>query len=86
MENSNHLLLSASTIFDNSTIIDNIHQSLIDLESNPPQSEIQQLLEDSISHIDKELDLITTNEIFYLISSCLSHISNLKKEFYKKYL
>lgn len=83
MQNNNHLLLSSSTIFDNSTLIDNIHQSVIDLESNPPQNEIRRLLEDSISYIDKEIDLITTEEIFYLISSCLSHISNPKKEFYQ---
>lgn len=81
-KNRSFLLPSSKTI-ENSSIIDNIHQSIIDLEYDPPETEIQQLLEYSITCIDKNFNENVTEEIISLILSCLSHIPNQKDDFFK---
>ncbi|KAK8892637.1 hypothetical protein M9Y10_029876 [Tritrichomonas musculus] len=76
-----HLLLPTSTPSKNFSLISEIYQSIIDLQWNPPENEIQTLLADSLSFLDKDLDIKTTEEIIYLIFECYSNIKNKKKEF-----
>ena len=78
------LLLSSSEMFVNSTLLDNIHQSIIDLENNPPIEEIQKLLQNSMLYLDNILDEKTLDNLFILIIKCLSTLPKQSNEFYKE--
>ena len=68
------LLFETSYIFDDSNLVDRIRQSLIDLEVDPPsEEEVQDLLHEAITYIDKDLPINTAVDLFLLISSCFSH-------------
>lgn len=62
---NNPLLLPSSRLFEDSNLIDGIHQSFIDLESNPPANEVTNLITQSLKYLDNELDNQTLNEIFF---------------------
>lgn len=64
------LLLRESIIFKGSNIIDNIHQSLIDLETDHSIEDVEVLLKKSFSYLDQKLDDQTASELFSLIISC----------------
>lgn len=66
------LLLKESTIFKGSNIIDNIRQSLIDLETEHPLEDVDLLLKESFTFLDKKIDIPTATELFSLIISCFS--------------
>lgn len=68
--------MSNSKQFPNSTIIDNIHQSIIDLQLDPQQNDIQNLLNRSLSYLDKNIDQQELNELINLIFSCISNIQD----------
>ena len=79
-----HLLFPTSTPIKHNDLISEIHQSIIDLQWDPPENEIQTLLKDSLNFLDQNLDEETTDEIFYLIFECFSHIKDKKKDFLKE--
>ncbi|KAK8836346.1 hypothetical protein M9Y10_039688 [Tritrichomonas musculus] len=81
----NHsLLLQSTKISDESNLLYNIHQSIIDLESDPPEKEIHILLKQSILYLDEYFDQQTIDDLFILIFQCFSHISNKNNDFYKE--
>ena len=51
-----------------------IRESLFTLENQPLLHQIQEILIESIDNFNYNLDKQTSNELFLLISSCLSHI------------
>lgn len=83
---SKSLLLKSSKIFKNSTLIDRIHQSVIDLRTDPPEDEVEILLNESISYLDEEIDLLTSSELFSLILSIFSNFPELSMKKFKKIL
>ena len=64
------LLLKSSIIFDNSDLIDRIHQSIIDLKKAPRVDEFLDLLNEAISYLDEDLKTNIAIELFSLIKSC----------------
>lgn len=64
------LLLKSSIIFDNSDLIDRIHQSIFDLKNHSCKDDVLDLLNEAISYLDKDLKPITAIELFSLIISC----------------
>ena len=70
---SQKLLLTTSIVFEGANFIDEIHQSVIDLESNIPKEEISNLIIKALSYIDKNLDNQTIDELISLIISCFLH-------------
>lgn len=83
MDLNHPLLLQSTKISDDSNLIYNINQSILDLESDPPENEVQILLQQSILYLDENLDQQTTDDLFILIIRCFSHISN-KIDFYNE--
>lgn len=77
------LLLSSSKIFVDSNLIDNIHQSIIDLQFDPPKDEIRKLFDDSISYLDADIDSQAMDELLSLILSCYLRIPEQKNELFK---
>ena len=75
------LLLQDSETFNNSTLIDNIHQSIIELELNPPKENVERLLKEAISYSNNDLNETMMNELIPLIYSCLSYLSDQKDKF-----
>ena len=72
MENSR--LANSYSLYDGSNFVDRIHQSLIEIENeHPSEEEVNQLLVEAISYLDKDLTINTANELFSLILSCFSH-------------
>ncbi|KAK8843764.1 hypothetical protein M9Y10_024834 [Tritrichomonas musculus] len=83
MQSNQFILFSEPLSPDNPCILNYIHQEIINLDFNPPKNEIQRILEDAISHIDKKLDIRIAIELFNLIFSCLSFVPDQSDEFYK---
>lgn len=69
---SKELLLASSSVFPNSSTIDNIHQSIIDLKDDKDYEDVKNLLNEAISYLDKEMNVNFANELFTLISTCFS--------------
>ncbi|OHT10043.1 hypothetical protein TRFO_20849 [Tritrichomonas foetus] len=68
------LLFESSVMFENSTVVDRIRQSLIDISIDPPsEEEVQDLLNEAISYLDKEIPKEAAFDLFSLISACFSH-------------
>ncbi|KAK8847083.1 hypothetical protein M9Y10_019661 [Tritrichomonas musculus] len=76
MKNNKTLLLPSSIIFNNSNLLDRIHQSVIDLENNQSPKEIYDLTIHSISYFNTNIDSQIKDEIISLLSSCFSHYQN----------
>lgn len=69
---SKELLLESSSVFPNSSTIDNIHQSIIDLKDDKDYEDVKNLLNEAISYLDKEINVNLANELFPLISTCFT--------------
>ena len=83
MQSNQFILFPELLSPDNPRILNYIHQAIINLDLNPPKNEIQRILEESISYIDKKLDIRIAIELFNLIFSCLSFVPDQSDEFYK---
>ena len=68
------LLLEKSNIFKNSTLVDNIHQTIIDLQFDPQNEQIQKLFDKSFICLNYKMDLQTMTELTNFISYCFSQI------------
>lgn len=68
------LLLNSSSIFDNSTTIDRIRQSFIDLNADCDENEVEDLLTNQlIPYLENFLSIDEQKELFSLILSCFSY-------------
>lgn len=66
------LLFSSSKIFTNSDLIDQIHQSIIDLKCEKlEQKEIGELLIDALSYLEKDITNELASDLFLLIIQCI---------------
>lgn len=80
------LLLRSSNIFNNSTIIDRIRQSCIDLEIDSTKDEVINLLNEAAFYLDKIFDVKAIQELFSLILCCFQHFPEQSLEIISKQL
>lgn len=80
------LLLRSSNIFNNSTFIDRIRQSCIDLEIDSTEDEAMNLLNEAAFYLDKIFDAKATKELFSLILCCFQHFPEQSLEIIEKKL
>lgn len=71
------LLLYSSIIFEKSTLIDHIRQSIIDLSTKPNEHYVKNLIIEAFAYLNINLDIETTDELFSLILSIFSQYSQL---------
>ena len=71
------LLLESSIIFENPTLLDQIRQSLIDIQSDPPEAEeIDKLLNQVFIYMSKENTPEVYEDLLSLAFECFSKISS----------
>ena len=79
------LLFPCSKIFEKSSPIDIIHQSIIDLNSNPSNDQIETLLINIFLFLDNDINSETLNELIILTNLCFSRITDQNSIFNKMY-
>lgn len=64
-------------MFDQSNLIDHIRQSLIEIENEIPEEDsVQQLFNEALIYLDKDITDDIAKELFLLILSCFSHYTS----------
>ena len=67
------LLLSTSIVFNDSNIIDRVHQSFIDIQNEDYSDEIEQLVIEALTYLEKDVSYELASELFSLIIYCFSN-------------
>lgn len=66
-------LLKSSLIFQNSSLIDQLRQIVIDIENEPCLEDVQEFLEESHNYLIKELSYDSASELFSAILTCFKN-------------
>lgn len=66
-------LLKSSLIFQNSSLIDQLRQIVIDIENEPCLEDVQEFLEESHNYLIKELSYDYASELFSAILTCFKN-------------
>lgn len=83
IEPNKYLLLPNSVIFNNSRLLDNIHQSIIDLKLDPPKEHIKELIKEKLSYLDNNLNKEELDELIIFNFSCLLKFHNHEDQFFE---
>lgn len=80
-------LLRYSLLFDGSSLIDNIRQAFLDMQTNADEESIQDFLDQSLSYLCKDdLDNAVAEELLPAISFCFSRYPRYSLPFIDKFL
>lgn len=69
------LLLESSCIFDNSTLIDNIRQTYLDLQIESTEEIVEKYLKEAQKYLEKDLEDDVANELFQAILDCFTQFA-----------